>query len=289
MKMSGYTNPIRSFERKLAPDFAQREFRDPGLRASSSGLGSLRHTMPHLMRSAKRLQGGGSLNPVGEAYAESRPNLYNPDPMRRRILALEEQLAGQMGATQAMRTPFASARLPYAEGGAAPGGEGLEELMEPGEELSPEEERLKVVVSEALEALSGRHPDPKEALAHFIDTFGPAALGDLQQLLAGQREQEEGEDDELAGAGGGLLRGPGSGQSDDIEAATPSGRPVLLSDGEYVIDAPTVAALGDGSTDSGARRLDELRRQIRKDAYGHEKQAKPMKKGGQALVLKLGK
>jgi hypothetical protein len=83
------------------------------------------------------------------------------------------------------------------------------------------------------------------------------------------------------------LEGPGTGQSDEIEGATPSGRPVLLSDGEYVIDAPTVAALGDGSTSAGARRLDELRRQIRRDAYGHEKQAKPMSKGGKALMLRL--
>jgi hypothetical protein len=297
MRMSGYTNPIRSFERKLAPDYAQREFRDPGLRSSSSGLGSLHHTMPHLMRlTATRLQAGGSLNPVGEAYAESRPNLYNPDPMRRRILALEQQLAGQMGNTSDMRTLGAGFQLPYAEGGPAPqaDGNGLEELMESNEDLSPEEQRLKVIVSEALQALSGQHPDPKEALAHFIDTFGPRALGDLQQLLqeqqGGQSEaDEQDEGDELAAAGGGLLSGPGSGQSDDIEAATPTGRPVLLSDGEYVIDAPTVAALGDGSTDAGARRLDELRRQIRRDAYGHDKQAKPMKKGGSALVIKLGK
>jgi len=88
--------------------------------------------------------------------------------------------------------------------------------------------------------------------------------------------------------GGGLLRGPGTGQSDEIEGTTPSGRPVLLSDGEYVIDAPTVAALGDGSTDAGARRLDALRKQIRQSTYGSDKQAKPMAKGkGGALVLRI--
>jgi hypothetical protein len=305
MKMAGYTNPIRSFERKLAPDYAQREFRDPGLR-SSSGLGSLRHTMPHLQKmTATRLQGGGSLNPVGEAYAASRPNLYNPDPMHRRILALEQQLAGSMGNTSAMRQLGAGFQLPYADGGVAPDEaphNDFEELLEPGENLSPHDEQAKQVVTEALLALEGQHPDPKEALDHFIDTFGPQALGDLQRLLeqqhAGQDETEEqdeeggqptGPDPDLQAAGGGFLHGPGSGQSDEIEGATPTGRPVLLSDGEYVIDAPTVAALGDGSSDAGARRLDQLRRQIRKDAYGHEKQAKPMKKGGSALVIRLGK
>jgi hypothetical protein len=89
-------------------------------------------------------------------------------------------------------------------------------------------------------------------------------------------------------AGGGLLHGRGTGQSDEIEATTPSGHPVLLSDGEYVIDAPTVAALGDGSTKAGARRLDDLRKQIRSKSYGHNKQAKPMSKGGgTSVVLRL--
>lgn len=52
-----------------------------------------------------------------------------------------------------------------------------------------------------------------------------------------------------------LVRGPGTGRSDDI--------PAVLSDGEYVMDAETVALLGDGSTDEGARRLDELRKKLR--------------------------
>lgn len=52
-----------------------------------------------------------------------------------------------------------------------------------------------------------------------------------------------------------LVRGPGTGRSDDI--------PAVLSDGEYVMDAETVALLGDGSTDEGARRLDKLREKLR--------------------------
>lgn len=50
--------------------------------------------------------------------------------------------------------------------------------------------------------------------------------------------------------------GPGTGQSDDI--------PTMLSDSEYVIDADTVAALGDGSSKAGAEALDKMRMAIRK-------------------------
>lgn len=49
--------------------------------------------------------------------------------------------------------------------------------------------------------------------------------------------------------------GPGSGRDDKI--------PAMLSDGEYVIDAETLALLGDGSTKEGARRLDKFRAKIR--------------------------
>ena len=57
-------------------------------------------------------------------------------------------------------------------------------------------------------------------------------------------------------AGGGYAQGNGSGRDDTIEA--------LLSDGEYVMDAETVALLGDGSNDAGAQRLDEMREQLRR-------------------------
>ena len=57
-------------------------------------------------------------------------------------------------------------------------------------------------------------------------------------------------------AGGFAVSGPGTGRSDDI--------PARLSDGEYVIDAETVALLGDGSTQAGSKRLDEFRVNIRK-------------------------
>jgi hypothetical protein len=52
------------------------------------------------------------------------------------------------------------------------------------------------------------------------------------------------------------VNGPGTGRSDEI--------PAVLSDGEYVIDAETVALLGDGSSKAGAKKLDDLRVKVRK-------------------------
>lgn len=53
-----------------------------------------------------------------------------------------------------------------------------------------------------------------------------------------------------------MARGSGSGRDDTIDAR--------LSDGEYVIDAETVALLGDGSSKAGAQKLDQMRQEIRK-------------------------
>jgi len=55
---------------------------------------------------------------------------------------------------------------------------------------------------------------------------------------------------------GAYVQGKGDGQSDDI--------PAMLADGEYVFDADTVAAFGNGSNKAGAEVLDKLREQIRR-------------------------
>ena len=72
-------------------------------------------------------------------------------------------------------------------------------------------------------------------------------------------EQQQQEQPVQAAHGGPLshyVQGGGTGRSDSI--------PAKLSDGEYVIDAETVALLGDGSSKAGAQRLDQFRANIRK-------------------------
>jgi hypothetical protein len=50
------------------------------------------------------------------------------------------------------------------------------------------------------------------------------------------------------------VQGGGTGRSDSI--------PAKLSDGEYVLDATTVSLLGDGSSKAGAKKLDQMRKNI---------------------------
>jgi hypothetical protein len=55
--------------------------------------------------------------------------------------------------------------------------------------------------------------------------------------------------------GGRLLKGPGTGISDDIPATIGNKQPARLADGEFVVPSRIVSEIGQGSTEAGAREL----------------------------------
>ena len=73
----------------------------------------------------------------------------------------------------------------------------------------------------------------------------------------------------ITGLTGYYAQGDGTGQSDDI--------PAMLHDGDYVIDADAVAALGDGSSKAGAEALAEFQKKV----------PHSMSSGGQAVPAKI--
>lgn len=70
-------------------------------------------------------------------------------------------------------------------------------------------------------------------------------------------------------ADGGMVDGAGDGQSDSI--------PANLSDGEFVVSAPVVSALGNGSNDAGAKKLNHMQKKV---LHKHYKGGKPKKAMG---------
>ena len=58
--------------------------------------------------------------------------------------------------------------------------------------------------------------------------------------------------------GGRYLDGPGDGVSDSIPATVDGEQPVMLSEGEYIIPAEVVSAVGNGSSDAGAEKFTKL-------------------------------
>jgi hypothetical protein len=67
----------------------------------------------------------------------------------------------------------------------------------------------------------------------------------------------------VTGLTGYYAQGGGTGQSDDI--------PAMLHDGDFVIDADAVSALGDGSSKAGAEALSKLQSQVKHKDSGPSK------------------
>lgn len=132
-------------------------------------------------------------------------------------------------------------------------GGGIVALAEGGETPSKPNERE--VISGAIAAVQGRHPQPEIALAQFVQRFGENALRTLvDKVQSGEMEDTA---DRFARGENGEVRGPGdgSGVDDMVPAKMDDGSgDVLLSDGEYVLRKDAVDSLekkfGGGFLDS---------------------------------------
>lgn len=65
---------------------------------------------------------------------------------------------------------------------------------------------------------------------------------------------------------GGMIRGPGSGVDDLVHGSIDNRQKVLLSDGEFVVPARVVSALGDGSSEAGAKVLHGMLDRVKDEA-----------------------
>jgi len=75
----------------------------------------------------------------------------------------------------------------------------------------------------------------------------------------------------------GQVKGPGDGMDDKIPfkvEGDPKIKNALLSADEYVIAADVVSELGNGSSNAGAKKLDNFMEEVRKDANGKSTQQK---------------
>ena len=81
-----------------------------------------------------------------------------------------------------------------------------------------------------------------------------------------------------AAAGGPVgqyLRGPGDGMSDDIDATVhDTGEGIRVAANEFVVPADVVSHLGNGSSDAGAKILEEMGARVRAARTGNPKQGK---------------
>jgi len=108
-------------------------------------------------------------------------------------------------------------------------------------------------------------------IAAFVDKYGPEIFRELRRGVLASIEP----DAQTEGMIKGSLEG---GMADDIFGSigdtSRNGQRVALSQDEYVVPADAVSMLGDGSSDAGAKKLDEMLDRIRLDKTGTTTQAK---------------
>ena len=127
----------------------------------------------------------------------------------------------------------------------------------------------KELISSAIDVLQGEIIDTDRQsviLAQFVAQFGQEALQDLINKV------ESGEIPAIPSEGDGMVSGAGDGMADMIPASMEGDQDVLLSDGEFVVPADVVSGLGNGSSDAGANKLEDMMDRVRELRTGGKTQ-----------------
>lgn len=127
----------------------------------------------------------------------------------------------------------------------------------------------KELISSAIDVLQGEIIEPNQQrviLAQFVQEFGQEALQDLMQKV------QSGEIPAIPSEGDGMVKGAGDGMNDMIPANLEGDQDVLLSDGEFVVPADVVSGIGNGSSDAGANKLEDMMDRVRELRTGGKTQ-----------------
>ena len=127
----------------------------------------------------------------------------------------------------------------------------------------------KELISSAIDVIQGEIDDPDKQqviLGQFVAQFGQDALQDLITRV------QSGDIPAQSQEGDGMVKGAGDGMADMIPASMEGDQDVLLSDGEFVVPADVVSGLGNGSSDAGANKLEDMMDRVRELRTGGKAQ-----------------
>ena len=132
----------------------------------------------------------------------------------------------------------------------------------------PDMSREMSLQQEIREAVLGNHPNPDSVIQAYIEQFGVDAFLQARDTIL--RQQVPNAQTQ------GLVQGIGGGMEDNIMGMIGNQQGVAVSPGEYIIPADVVSMLGDGNTDEGSDKLDNMLDRVRVEKTGTTKQAKPL-------------
>ena len=141
------------------------------------------------------------------------------------------------------------------------------ESMQQGMQV-PDMSREISLQQEIREAVLGNHPNPDKVIQAYIEQFGVDAF--LQARDSILRQQVPNAQTQ------GLIMGMGGGMEDNIIGMIGNQQGVAVSPGEYIIPADVVSMLGDGNSNEGSDKLDNMLDRVRTEKTGTTKQAAPL-------------
>ena len=170
--------------------------------------------------------------------------------------------------------PYAAFRPSFAEGGtveeAPVPAPQSSDLLVPGlpEEMTDGDRQLLEL---GAAAITGRLPEAQadEVMQQFISLFGIDVWRALRDKLLS--------DDDPTVTTEGLVDGVGGGMDDMVDMSIGDNKhAAAVSPSEYIVPADVVAALGDGSSDAGSKKLDKMMERVRVAKTGSTGQPPPI-------------
>jgi|TARA_R100000479_G_scaffold9133_1_gene3755 hypothetical protein len=114
-------------------------------------------------------------------------------------------------------------------------------------------------------AVLGQIENGDQIVEMFVQKYGPEIFRQAREMILQSvvpNAQTEG-----------MIRGNGSGMDDAVQGMIGSEQPVAVSPGEFIVPADVVSGLGEGSSDAGAEKLDDMMDRVRMERNGTTKQA----------------
>ena len=126
------------------------------------------------------------------------------------------------------------------------------------------------VVHGVINFLLGNSSD-ESIIPQFIEIYGVEAFQQLRRQVLNEVVPHAQTEGQIQGSDQG-------GMADDIGGMIGNKERVAVSQDEYIVPADVVSMLGDGSSDSGAAKLDTMLDRVRQAKTGRTTQAAPLKK-----------
>jgi hypothetical protein len=141
---------------------------------------------------------------------------------------------------------------PLADGGIAELQQPPQMALQPEPQGQPSPQELEMVAM-AIAGMAGEQG--QKIIDGFIKKYGPDVFRRVREMVL-QSIQPNAQTE-------GMVQGQGGGMDDQVRGMIGAEQPVAVSPGEYIVPADVVSGLGDGSSDAGARELDQMSRKVR--------------------------